>query len=62
MLRTGEDYRQSIRDGREIWINGERVADATKHPSFKPLVDVRARIYDMAHEARYRDLMTYRDP
>ena len=24
MIRTGEQYRDSIRDGREVWINGER--------------------------------------
>ena len=61
MLRTGEDYRESIRDGRQVWINGEKVKDVTKHPAFKPIVDVRARIYDMAHEAKYRDTMSYVD-
>src|SRR5260221_11217168 len=60
MLRTGDQYRDSIRDGREVWIDGERVADVTTHPAFKPIVDVRARLYDMAHEARYAGLMTYR--
>jgi 4-hydroxyphenylacetate 3-monooxygenase len=59
MLRTGAEYRESIRDGREVWIDGERVADVTTHPAFKPIVDVRARMYDMAHEARFRDVMTY---
>ena len=24
MIRTGNDYRASIRDGREVWINGDR--------------------------------------
>ncbi len=62
MLKTGDDYRGSIRDGREIYINGETVKDVTTHPAFKPLVDVRARIYDMAHEAEYRDIMAYDDP
>lgn len=61
MIRTGEQYRDSIRDGRRVWIDGERVADVTRHPMFKPLVDIRARIYDMAHEARFRPIMTYRD-
>jgi len=61
MLRTGEQYRESLRDGREVWIDGERVEDVSTHPAFKPIVDVRARIYDMQHEERYRDLMTYRD-
>jgi 4-hydroxyphenylacetate 3-monooxygenase len=59
MLRTGEQYRDSIRDGREVWIDGERVRDVTRHPAFKPIVDVRARLYDMAHEPQYRARMTY---
>jgi 4-hydroxyphenylacetate 3-monooxygenase len=61
VIRTGEDYRDSIRDGRRVWINGERVADVTGHPMFKPLVDIRARIYDMAHENRFRPIMAYTD-
>src|SRR5258708_3427312 len=59
MLRTGDDYRQSIRDGREVWIDGERVRDVTRHPAFQPIIDVRARMYDMAHEAKYRAVMSY---
>jgi 4-hydroxyphenylacetate 3-monooxygenase len=59
MIRTGEQYRDSIRDGRRVWINGERVADVTRHPMFQPLVDVRARIHDMAHEARHAATMTW---
>ncbi len=62
MIRNGEQYRESIRDGREIWINGEKVDDVTSHPAFKPLVDIRARIYDMAHEPATRDVMSYGDP
>ncbi len=62
MLRSGDEYRESIRDGREVWINGERVTDVTVHPMFKPMVDVRARIYDLAHEDATRDLMSYVDP
>ena len=61
MIRTGDEYRESIRDGREVWIDGERVADVTTHPSFKPIVDVRARIYDLAHESATRDVMSYVD-
>ena len=44
MIRTGKEYIQSIRDGREVHINGERVTDVPSHPMFKPLVDIRARI------------------
>lgn len=59
MIRTGAEYRESIRDGREVYINGERVKDVTTHPSFKPLVDIRSRIYDMQHEAEFRHIMSY---
>jgi 4-hydroxyphenylacetate 3-monooxygenase len=62
MIRTGDDYRASIRDGREVWINGERVDDVTTHPAFKPVVDIRARIYDLAFEDETRDVLTYADP
>ncbi len=61
MIRSGQQYRDSIRDGRQVWINGERVRDVTTHPMFKPIVDVRARIYDMQHEAATAPAMSYRD-
>jgi 4-hydroxyphenylacetate 3-monooxygenase len=61
MIRTGQQYRDSIRDGRQVWINGERVQDVTTHRMLKPLVDIRARIYDMQHEAQFAEAMTYRD-
>jgi 4-hydroxyphenylacetate 3-monooxygenase len=61
MIRTGEQYRDSIRDARQVWINGERVKDVTTHPMFKPIVDIRARIYDLAHEKATQDVMSYVD-
>src|SRR6202049_3781380 len=59
MIRTGAQYQDSIRDGRQVWINGERVKDVTAHPMFRPLVDVRARIYDMQHDPRFADALSY---
>ena len=58
MIRNGEEYRDSIRGNREIYINGEKVKDVTTHPQFKPLVDIRARIYDMQFEKDHKDIMT----
>ncbi len=60
MIRTGAQYKDSIRDGRRVFVNGERVQDVTTHPQFKPLVDIRARIFDMAHEAAFAPVMTTR--
>jgi len=59
MIRTGEEYKQGIRDGREVWIDGERVKDVTTHPALKPIIDIKARMYDMAHEERYSGDLTY---
>ena len=61
MLRTGDQYRNALRDGREVWINGKKVEDVPNHPVFKPIVDIRARIYDMAHEEKFSDKLTYTD-
>jgi 4-hydroxyphenylacetate 3-monooxygenase len=59
MIRTGQQYLDSIRDQREVYINGERVKDVTRHPMFKPLIGIRARIYDMQHEAATRERLSY---
>jgi len=59
MIRTGEEYRAGLRDGREIWIDGDRVSDITAHPATKPIVDIRARMYDMQHEESYAETLTY---
>jgi 4-hydroxyphenylacetate 3-monooxygenase len=61
MIRTGDEYRESIRDGREVWVDGERVKDVTSHPMFEPIVNIRARIYDMQHEPATQGVTTYVD-
>src|SRR5258708_13276291 len=61
MIRTGTQYLDSIRDGREVYINGERVRDVTRNPMLKPLIDIRARIYDMQHAASSREMLSYQE-
>lgn len=61
MIRTGADYIESIRDGRAVYVGGEKVKDVASHPMFKPLVDIRARFYDMQHDPRTRHLMAYEE-
>ncbi|WP_408008563.1 4-hydroxyphenylacetate 3-hydroxylase N-terminal domain-containing protein [Pseudalkalibacillus sp. A8] len=41
---TGQQYRESLNDGREVYIDGEKVKNVAEHPSFKPIVDIKARI------------------
>src|SRR5579884_3413980 len=49
---TGEEYLESLRDGREIWIYGERVKDVTTHPAFRNTVRMLGRLYDALHDER----------
>src|SRR5579859_3018316 len=61
MIRTGNQYLDSIRDGREVYINGGRVKDVTRDSMMKPLIDIRARIYDMQHQAATRSILAYQE-
>jgi len=47
---TGDEYLGSLRDGREVWIYGERVSDVTCHPAFRNTARTVARLYDALHD------------
>ncbi|HVC51178.1 MAG TPA: 4-hydroxyphenylacetate 3-hydroxylase N-terminal domain-containing protein [Stellaceae bacterium] len=49
---TGKEYIDSLKDGREVYINGERVKDVTTHPAFRNSVRSLARLYDALHTDR----------
>ncbi|NYS79942.1 MULTISPECIES: 4-hydroxyphenylacetate 3-hydroxylase N-terminal domain-containing protein [Halomonadaceae] len=49
MIRTVEHYREGIKDGRDIRIDGKRVKNVATHPAFKPIIDFNSCIFDTAH-------------
>ncbi len=55
---TGAEYLESVRDGREIWIYGERVKDVTTHPAFRNTVRMIARLYDALHDPAEQPTLT----
>lgn len=61
-LMTGAAYRDSLADGREVWIGGERVADVARHSAFAPMVDAVSRIYDLHHDPEHQAVMTFTLP
>ena len=61
MIRTGDEYRASLDDGREVWMNGEKVKDVCAHPQLNPVIDGGARIYDMQHDPSTKDQTTYQE-
>ena len=42
-------------------MNGGKVKDVCTHPQLKPVIDVRARIYDMQHDPSTKDQTTYQE-
>ncbi|MDG2111689.1 MAG: 4-hydroxyphenylacetate 3-hydroxylase family protein [Actinomycetota bacterium] len=60
-LLTGEDFLGSLDDGREVWIDGERVGSVVEHPAFRNSARTIARLYDMMHEPETRDVLTMDD-
>lgn len=58
MIRTPEQYVESLRDGRVIYINGERVPDITKHELFRPSINSRAMAYYLYNHPKFKDTLT----
>jgi 4-hydroxyphenylacetate 3-monooxygenase len=55
---TGAEYLESLRDGREVWIHGERVENVTTHPAFRNAARSIARLYDALHDPRNKETLT----
>ena len=55
---TGSEYLESLRDGREVWIYGEKVSDVTTHPAFRNSARMTARLYDALHDPAKKDVLT----
>src|SRR5216684_6460219 len=61
--RTGEQYIKGLQQQeREVWLGGERVKDPTTHPGLKNGARAIASLYDMQHDSKFRDEMTYVSP
>lgn len=61
-LRTGAQYLEALRDEREVWISGQRVADVTEEPGFRNMARTLAQWYDFQHDPAVHDLVTYETP
>ena len=59
---TGKRFIDSLKDGREVWLDGQRVRDVTTHAAFTGIVSELGRVYDLQHTDEFRDQMTYVSP
>jgi 4-hydroxyphenylacetate 3-monooxygenase len=61
-LRTGTDYLRSLKDGRQVFVDGEQVKDVTQHPAFRQAARSLAHLYDIAADPAMRERMTFASP
>jgi len=57
-IKTPQEYIESLKDGRVVYCNGERVEDVTTHPILKICRDWMAMDYVLNNDPDYRDLLT----
>ncbi|MBW2345512.1 MAG: hypothetical protein JRF53_16220 [Deltaproteobacteria bacterium] len=55
-LKTVEQYQESLRDGRVVYINGQKVEDVTKNDMLRVGIETSSIDYAMAEMPEYSDL------
>jgi aromatic ring hydroxylase len=57
-VRSGDDYRRALRDGRRVWIVGEGlIEDVTTHPATRGMVDAYVEWYDRQRDPAWADVV-----
>ncbi|MFX3624306.1 MAG: 4-hydroxyphenylacetate 3-hydroxylase family protein [Ectobacillus sp.] len=57
-MMNGKEYIESLRDGRTVYWNGEKIDDVTKHPAYQNSVRSIARLYDSLHDPEKAPILT----
>ena len=61
-VRNGKQFLEGLRDGREIWLEGERVADVTTHPKLSRMARTLASVYDLQYDPKLQEQMVFESP
>ena len=63
-LKTVSAYLESLRARRplEIWFRGARIADPTQHPVLESSLQTVCKVYELAQDPAWRDLLTAESP
>jgi len=57
-MLTGKEYLESLRDGREVYLDGEKIEDVTEHPAYRNAARSYARMYDALHDKGFSKVLT----
>src|SRR5262244_2735850 len=61
-IRTGRAFLESMRDDRQIWIDGERIADVTTDRRFAGAAQSMAELYEMQHDPEIAERLSFASP
>ena len=61
-LMSANEYKGSLRDGRVVYFEGEKIEDVTTHPDLRVCMETAAIDYEMAEMPEYRDLAVVAHP
>src|SRR5579884_4164864 len=61
-LRTGKQFLEGLRDDRQIFIDGECVADVTTDRRLAGAAHSVAELYDLQHDPKLIDTMSFTSP
>jgi 4-hydroxyphenylacetate 3-monooxygenase len=59
MIKTGQQHIESLRDGRQVFINGGLAGDVTEHLAFKNSVASVGELYDFQSRPDNKEVMTF---
>ena len=59
MLKNGSQHAQSLKDGRQVFINGQIAADVGEHPAFRRTLETVGGLFDFAARPENAQLMTF---
>ena len=60
-IRTGAQYLEGLRDDRDVWIHGEKVADVTSHTGLSRGAETLAGFLDKQFDPEIQDVVTYEE-
>ncbi|TJV05360.1 MAG: 4-hydroxyphenylacetate 3-monooxygenase [Mesorhizobium sp.] len=62
MIKTGAQHIEMLRDGRQVYIDGQMAGDVTAHPAFRRTIRSVGTLYDFQARPDNRALMTFEVP
>ncbi len=61
MLKTGREHLEGLRDGRTVYIGGEKIDDVTAHPAFAEAARTVAAMYDAKRAPEHLDTYSFEE-